>query len=173
MLSLRHSASSMAIHYLVILLPFLFSGHLYQLPLKGWLIWRQSSVPTASGRCVLMRRKCLVPTRKNFKQQANIGNVRIFREYGSRVHFPTPYKNNIFYYVSSDGNSASESKTLTLPQWVYMCNELERFLDSRENLLSLPIIQLLLAYSGKDCTGLDRVEVPCMEHDSWSFQISQ
>jgi hypothetical protein len=58
---------------------------------------------------------------KAFNKQVKLGNTHIFREYGSKVHVPRPFNQNVFYYVSDNGiMNANESKTLTLPQWVHM-----------------------------------------------------
>jgi hypothetical protein len=51
---------------------------------------------------------------KAFNKQVKLGNTRIFRGYGSKVHIPRPFNQNVFYYVSDNGiMNANESKMLT------------------------------------------------------------
>jgi hypothetical protein len=37
---------------------------------------------------------------KAFNKQVKLGNTHIFHEYGSKVHVPRPFNQNVFYYVS-------------------------------------------------------------------------
>jgi hypothetical protein len=90
--------------------------------------------------------------KKAFNKQVKLSNTCIFHEYGSKVHIPRPFNQNVFYYFSNNGMNANESKMLTLPQWLHLCIGLEKFMDNPNNLPSPTTINSLSIYSGKECT---------------------
>jgi len=157
MLAMLQTPSSAQLHFLPMHpLLLLLVGCLYQFSLK------EAANMVATGKWYLRSddANALGVNKKTFNKHVKLGNMQIFHEYGSKLHVPRPFDQNVFYYVSGIGIDASSEKTLTLPQWVHMCIQLEEFMDKNPNVLPPPpIIDCLSAYSGQDCSNCNLMEI--------------
>jgi len=102
-----------AMHWFLLLSPFLLSGHLYQF-LVTEAAMESVLCPAGKWQLVCDAATTLGVGEKQFKREAANGNLRIYRENGRKAHVAAPYDYHWFYYVSNENTNANSEKTLTL-----------------------------------------------------------